>query len=241
MARATKGLGTTISIGGVGIGNLTDINGTDTSVETMEVSTLDSSTKDYITGLDDSGEVSISGFYEPGNAGQAALFAAKEGHTEDTYIITFPASMGAAFTFTGLLTKVTTGAGMSDPVSFEATILLTSAVTVGTTPSTGASALVVTEAGGGALTAVSFAPSFAIGTYNYSVQFTTETAYVIKVTAASHTLKLYADNVFVETLVSGSESSSIAQAAAGSKSLKVICYETGKTPITYNLMVSKVS
>jgi len=241
MARATKGLGTTISIGGVAIGNLTDINGTDMSTETMEVSTLDSTTKDYITGIDDSGEVSISGFFEPGNAGQAALQAAKAGHTEDTYIITFPASMGATFTFTGLVTKITTGAGMSDPVSFEATLLVTSTITTGTTPSTGASALVVTQVGGAALTAASFAPDFAIGTLNYSVQFTTESAYAIKVTAATHTIKLYIDDVFIETLTSGAESASIAQVAAGSKSLKAICYEVGKTPKTYNVMVSKVS
>lgn len=242
MARATKALGTKISIGGTLVGNLTDISGIDMSVETMEVQTLDSTAKDYITGLLDGGEVTISGFFEPGNAGQAAMDTAFRAGTENTFVITYPTSMGATDTFTGYITKLTHGnSTLSDPVGFEATILLTALPTLGTTPSTGASAIVVTQAGGTALTGLSFSPTFAIGTFNYAVTFTTQTSYVVKVTAASHTIDLYVDGVKTQTLTSGSESSAIAQATAGAKLIQAIVYETGKSPKTYTLMVSKVS
>ena len=241
MARATKGLGTTISIGGTAIGNLTDINGTDMSVETQEVTTLDDTAKDYIPGIFDGGEVSVSGFFEPGNTGQAAMDTAFRAGTESTFIITFPTSMGATWTFTGYVTKMSSGASLSDPVKFDATILLTALPSLGTTATTGASALVVIAVGGAGLTSAAYTPSFAIGTFFYGFTFTTESAYAIKVTAADHTILLYIDGTYSQALTSGSESSSIAQVAAGAKELKVICYESGKTPKTYIIMVSKLS
>lgn len=242
MARATKSLSTTISIGGTLIGNLTDISGIDMSVETMEVQTLDSTTKDFITGLFDAGEATVSGFFEPGNSGQAAINTAYLAGTESTFIITYPTSMGATETFTGYITKISRGsAKLSDPLPFEFTVQLTALPTLGTTASTGASAIVVTQAGGTGLTGASWTPSYAIGTYKYTFTFNTQTSYVIKVTAASHTIKLYIDDVYIETLTSGSESSSIAQATAGAKELKAICYESGKTPKTYVIMVGKTS
>lgn len=241
MPRAVKGLGTTISIGGTLVGNLTDISGVDMSVETMEVQTLDSTVKEYITGIFDGGEVGISGFFEPGNAGQVALLAAFNAGTEAAFVISFPTGMGATWMFNGIVKQITTGAGISDPVSFESSIILTSKPVLGTTPSTGASALVATQVGGTALTALAFVPVFATGTYSYAVTYTTQTSFAVKCTAASHTIKLYIDGVYIQDLSSGVESSSIAMAAAGSKLCTFVCYEAGKTPKTYNMMVGRVS
>ena len=244
MGRAGKGLGTTISIDAELINNVTEMGGLELSAEMMEVTTLTSAGKDYIPGIKDFGVMTMNGFLEPGDAGQAALKAAYDNQTENTYVITYPAPISATWTFTGLVNKFSTpSVNITEAVPFDVEITVTSATApvFGTTASTGASAIVVTQVGGAALTALAFSPSFAIGTYNYTVTFTTQTAYAIKVTAASHTIKLYVDGVYSQDLTSGTESASIAQASAGAKLLKAVVYEAGKTPITYNLMVSKIS
>jgi hypothetical protein len=242
MARAVKGLGTTISIGGTTIGNLTDISGVDMSVETMEVQTLASTVKDYITGIFDGGEVGITGFFEPGNAGQAAVQTAFEAGSESQFVITFPSTMGATWTFNGLVTKVTTGATISDPVSFEMTVLLTSLPNLGTTASTGASALdILADDGVSALTAYDITPAFAIGTYFYAATYTTDTDFTVKVTAASHTIKLYIDGTYVEDLTSATASSVQLQSADTSKKIEVVVYEDGKNPLTYTVMLARTA
>jgi hypothetical protein len=242
MARAVKGLGTTISIGGTTIGNLTDISGVNDSVETMEVTTLASTVKDYIPGIFDGGEVTISGFFEPGNAGQSALNTAFAAGTESQVIITFPSSMGATWTFNALVTSRTTGATISDPVSFEATLLLTSAPNLGTTASTGASALdILADDGSSALTGYDITPAFATGTYYYAATYNTDTDYTVKVTAASHTIKLYIDGTYIEDLTSGTASSVQLQSADTSTEVKVIAYEDGKNPVTYRVMLARTA
>jgi hypothetical protein len=242
MARAVKGLGTTISIGGTLIGNLTDISPLNDSVETMEVTTLDSTVKDYITGIRDGGEVSISGFFEPGNAGQVALNAALVAGTESQFIVTFPSAMGATVTFNALVTSRSAGATISDPVSFEATLLLTSAPNLGTTASTGASALVIlADDGSSALTAFDITPAFAIGTFYYAATYSTDTDFTVKVTAASHTIKLYIDGTYIEDLTSGTASSVQLQSADTSKKIEVIAYESGKNPVTYTIMLGRTA
>lgn len=242
---ANKGIGAQISKGGVVIGSLTEIKGIDMSQDTMDVTTLDTSSgyKTNITGWKDGGEVSISGFFVPGDSGQAAMISGYDAGTEDTYVITFPSAMAVTWTFTGLITKITTGIGLSDPVSFDATIKVNGKPTLGTTASTGISAATFVQTDGStALTAYAITPTFAIGTYTYGTTFTTQTAIKVKMTAASHTIKCYVDDVYLEDLTSGSASAnSIAFGSALSKKITIICYEVNKTPKTYTFMVSRTS
>jgi predicted secreted protein len=241
---ATRALGTTISKGGVLIGGLTEIQGIDKSADTIDVTTLDSTGgyREFIGGFKDGGEVSISGFFVPGNVGQAALETAFESGASDTFIITFPATMGATWTFTGIVTKITTGATIEDPVSFEATVKVSGQPALGTTASTGMSAgTFVKTDGSTALTAAAMTPTFAIGTFFYGFTFTTETSFKPKFTAASHTILLYVDGVYTESLASGSAGTAIAIDAAATKEIKAIVYESGKTPKTYTFMVARLS
>lgn len=243
-SNATKAIGTTISKGGVLIGTLTEIKGIEMSADTMDVTTLDTSSgyKNNIVGWKDGGEVSISGFFVPGDSGQAALVSGFNAGTEDTYIITFPAAMGATWTFTGLVTKISTGAGLEDPVSFEATIKVNGQPALGTTASTGASAATFVQTDGStALTAAAMTPTFAIGTFIYGFTFTTQTSFKPKITAASHTIKCYVDDVYVEDLTSGSAGTAISIGAAATKKVTIVVYESGKTPKTYQFMVSRLS
>lgn len=235
---ATRALGTTISKGGTLIGGLTEINGVDMSADTIDVTTLDSTGgyRQFLAGFKDAGEVSISGFFAPGDAGQAAMITAFGSGASDTFIITFPESMGATWTFTGIVTKITTGASIEDPVSFEATLKVSSQPNLGTTPSTGVSALTMSG------TASSFSPTFAIGKLNYYNSWTTDSSVTFTVTAASHTILLYVDGVFTETLTSGAASSSISGwTIATPKKIDIIVYETGKTPKTYTVISNKTA
>lgn len=127
MGNAKYSAGTTLEIGTSAIGELTEIEGISMSADTMDITTLSSTDgyREYVQGLKDGGEVSMTGFFYPGDAGQTALVAAFEGGTVDTYAITFPTGIDKKWTFSGIVTAVTTGATLEDPVSFECTVKVT--------------------------------------------------------------------------------------------------------------------
>lgn len=240
-----KGLGTTISIGGVNIGVLTSINSPELSADTIDTTTLDVA-DGYRTceqGLKDAGEVSVSGHFDTGDAGQIALKTAFDAGTLAAVVITFPTALGATWTFNAIVTKYKSGeATLEDTLGFEATVKISGKPVLGTSPSTGASAITFTKVDGStALTAYALTPAFAIGTFTYGATYTTETAFKPKVTAASHTIQIFVDDVFIETISSGVAGSDIAMAAVGAKRVRAVVYESGKTPKTYNFTVSRLS
>lgn len=238
MGNAKHAMGTTLKKGVNTVAELTEIGGVDMSADTIDVTTLSSSNnfREFIQGLKDGGEVSMSGFFYPGDTnGQAALLTAFENGTSDTYTITFPAAMGATWTFDAIVTTFTTGAAMEDAVSFECTVKVTGKPSLGVTASGGLTALSLTGS------IPTFSPAFANGIYSYSHTFATSTSITVTATAASHTLKLYIDGVFIENLVSGSASSAIAFAAGQSKLIEIVAYESGKTPKTYTVVAVRTS
>ena len=98
--------------------------------------------------------------------------------------------------------------------------------------SAGISGLAMTGAGG------TLAPAFGASIRYYSYAGVSATEVKIKITAASHTIKLYVDGVYLEDLTSGSDSSAIAM-ASGTKKLTVIAQEAGKTAQTTEVVVQK--
>ncbi|MNE66588.1 Phage major tail protein 2 [compost metagenome] len=125
---AQRALGTKLKIGPtasiVAIGQLTSISSPSMSQETIDVTTLDSDGgyRDFIGGFKDGGEVSASGFFDPQDEGQSAVYAALEDSTEEDFIIEFPAAMKAKWVFKGVVTAYTTSAELEDAISFEITI-----------------------------------------------------------------------------------------------------------------------
>jgi predicted secreted protein len=241
-----RSLGTTLSIDSVLIGGLTNITSPERTAETIDTTTLDSTNgyKTFIQGFKDGGELSFTGMYDAALTGVAQIDTAYENGTENTYVITFPASIGVTVTMTGMVTALTLPgeANIDDPLGFEATIKVIGKPVFASTPSTGASAITFVQTDGvTALTAFAITPSFAIGSYFYSVSFTTQTSFKPKATAASHTIKLYVDNVYVEDLTSGNTGTGIAIGAAATKEVKFVVYEEGKTPKTYTFMVTRAS
>lgn len=243
---AKKALGTTISKGGTVIGYLKSISPVEKSADELDITTLDAidGYKKFMQGAKDGGEVVLGGHYESADAGQAALDAAFDSGAEDTYIITYPATIGATYTFIGIVTGVSAPgeANIDDPLEFEVTIKITGKPVLATTASAGVSAATFVQTDGStALTLAASTPVFAIGTYFYTFTFTTQSSFKPKITAASHTIKLYVDGVYTEDLTSGNAGTAIAIGAAATKKLDVVVYEAGKSPKTYTFMVSRLS
>lgn len=128
MGNAKHSLGTKLLKGTDPIAELTEISGVDMSADTIDVTTLDSPDgfREYIGGLKDGGEISISGFFYPGDTnGQMAMYNDFVAGTVNTYTIEFPAELNAKWEFSGIVTAYTTSAALEDPVTFEATIKVT--------------------------------------------------------------------------------------------------------------------
>lgn len=122
---AQKSNGTVLKLGTVAIGSLNKIKPPEKSADTIDVTTIDvvDGYKKFIAGFKDGGEVTVGGYFDFTDAGQLALDSAFDAGTEGAYTIVFPASIGATFTFTGIVTKYAVGeANPDDALGFEATI-----------------------------------------------------------------------------------------------------------------------
>ncbi|UWG96782.1 hypothetical protein LPY66_18175 [Dehalobacter sp. DCM] len=235
---AKRGLGTTISINSVMIGGLTNIKPPEKSADTIECTTLDSSSgyRDFIQGFKDGGEVELTGYYDTTYTGQSNIDTAYESGTTDTYIITFPNSMGT-FTFSGIVTKLAGPgeANINDPLGFNATIKVLGKPVLGTTASGGLTALVLTGTGG------TLTPTFGAALRSYYFGGVSATSVTVTPTAASHTIKLFVDGVYSQDITSGQASTAISLTLNAPKKLTLICYEAAKTPIVYDIIVNKAS
>ncbi|WP_336774204.1 phage tail tube protein [Paenibacillus sp. MMO-58] len=233
---AKRAVGTKIQIGSNYVAELTSIGGLELSADTIDVTSLDSNGgyREFIGGFKDAGEVSLSGFFNPGDSGQSALYTAFQNGTTDTYTILF-ASLGASWSFNGVVTGFSTSADLEEAVSFEATIKVSGAPSLGLTPSGGLTALSLVGAGG-ALT-----PAFANGNYSYTFSGVTATSVTVTATAANHTLTLYIDGVLSQTLTSAAASAAIPVTLNAGKKLTILATESGKTTKVYEVVVVKTA
>lgn len=233
---AQRSLGTTIQIGANVIAELTSIAGLDISQETIDTTNLSSAGgyREFIAGFKDGGEVSLSGNFNGADTnGQMALYTALTSSTVDSYTINYPA--GGSWTFSGVVTGFSTGAELEDLVTFEATIKVSGAPSLGITASGGLTALSLTGAGG------ALSPAFAVGNRSYTFGGVSATSVTVTATAASHTLKLYIDGVYSQDLTSGSASAAISLTLNVGKKLTIIAYEVNKAQKVYDITVVKTT
>lgn len=231
-------MGTRLRIGANFITGLTSISGLDLSADTIDVTTLESADnyREFIQGMRDGGEVSISGFFEPGDTlGQNQIFTLFNSGAVTAFSILFPSTLGAEWTFNGIVTQATTNAEMEEAATFEATIKVTGRPSLGTTASAGLSALSLTGTGG------TLTPSFANNRYFYTFSGVSATSVTVTATAASHTLQLFVDNVFSQALTTAVASNAIALTLNVGRSLVIVAQEAGKTSITYEIIAVKTS
>lgn len=121
-----RSVGTTFKMGAVtattAIGGLTSIGGIEVSADTVDVTALDSEGgyREFIAGFKDAGDVSLEGYLDDDDAGQAAAYAALESGEVQTCEIAFP--NGSKWAFKGIITGFSTGAELEDAVSFSTTV-----------------------------------------------------------------------------------------------------------------------
>lgn len=235
-----RGLGTTITRNATNIGVLTSISAPEKSADAIEVTTLDVSDgyKRFIPGMKEGGEVTLKGYFDMSDSGQSALDGAFENGSEDTYIITFPATIGSTVQFNAIVTKYTPGeANLEDPLSFEMTLKITGKPTISNVASGGLTALTLAGTTG------ALSPVFNNAKYAYAWSFTTDTSITVTPTAAAHTIKLYVDDVYLCDVTSGSASAAITgfSAAATSKKLTLVVNEAGKSPKVYNVIAIRTA
>lgn len=229
---AQRAVGTRIQIGSNFIAELTEIGGLDISADTIDVTALDSvgGYKQFLSGFKDGGEVSLSGFFNPGDLGQAAIYTAFQAATTDAYTILFPSNLGASWVFNGVVTGFKTSSAVSDAISFEATIKVSGSPTLGLTPSANLTTLALTG------TAGTLSPTFAGATYSYSYSFT-GTNLTVTATLVAANINVYVDGVIFQSgVTSGSASNVITFSAVGTKKITVIENEVGKTPKIYDIV-----
>lgn len=109
---------------------LSSINGPDGSSSEIEVTTLCSSAKEYISGLADYGNVAISGMYDPANAGLVSLKTLYDSGDEAQFRITLTDTASTEITFDGYVNAYSWAFEADDASRVSSNIRVTGPVTV---------------------------------------------------------------------------------------------------------------
>jgi len=229
----THAHGTTFSWNSQAVASITGINGISLSVDSVEVTTHDSanSYKEFLPGLIDAGEVSLEGYFDQTDTtGQYAMLADLNSRTSRTGVITFPASTGSTWTFTGFLTGIKIGdAPIDGAIPFTATIKITGKPTFAIATVTGMSAV-------GFSNDVLMMPAFAIDTFDYAVTITNgETSTVITPVDATsgEVITITAPNGTTQVVATGEASSAIAIAADALNTITITISKANYAPKVY--------
>jgi predicted secreted protein len=232
---AQRALGTKILINQNEIAGLTSIAGVSLTAETLDVTTLTSNGgyREFTGGFKDGGEVTVSGYFEPGDTdGQIAAYNAFESGDTIPFSILYP--QGAAWSFNGVVTAFSTSAELEDLISFEATIKTSGKPTLNFSASTGLTELALAGTGG------TLSPAFDADVRYYTFAGVTADAVTITATGAGQTIKMFVDGAYIQDLISGA-ALEVAIAEVGSKKITLMANETGKAPKLYEVIVVKVS
>lgn len=127
----TRALGTTITFNAKTIGSLTSIGEITPDSEELDATTLDSTGgyREFLQGFKDSGEVTLSGYYDKADVGQQELITGYGNGEAKAVVITFPNSAGGA-SFNAYVKSFTIGSADVDGiVGFGATLRISGAVT----------------------------------------------------------------------------------------------------------------
>lgn len=103
------------------------------------------------------------------------------------------------------------------------------------TASGGLTGLALTGTGG------TLSPAFGAATRYYTFGGLTAASFTITATAANHTIQVYVNDVLTQTLTSGVASAAIAMAAVGTKKIRIVASEAGKSSQTTEIIVVKTA
>jgi predicted secreted protein len=226
---AISGFGSTIQWNGHAIAEIRTIGGPSLKADTIDVTSHDSTStfKEFIAGLRDGGEISIDGIFIPGDTdGQIAMVTDFASGTARTAIITGPSAAAFTWTVTAIITSLDFRQPHDKELPFSAKLKITGVPVLGVTAATGPTDILVTGNVSGSLTET---PTYAAGTYLYSVDTSAEASVTVTVTAAG------ADTITVNgsAVTTGVPSSAITMTSGEITTITVIVGETGKVNKTY--------
>ena len=119
----TKSHGTTVTVGGASIGGLTDISISGADVPAIDITTHDSTAKEFVSGLIDWGTLELTGKFDAANSGQDALRAGLGASA--AFVVTLPNA--ATISFTALIGGVSEDIPLEDAVGFSVSCKITGA------------------------------------------------------------------------------------------------------------------
>lgn len=230
------GQGTIAKIGANVIADVTEVGGIEVSRETTDRTTYASAGwKEIGAGMKDGGEVTIKGLYSGADTnGQNALYASLDSDALVAFSIILPPAMGVDFTFNALVTKFSIDPPGEEEITWEATLKISGKPTLGLTASVGLTALALTGTGG------TISPAFDDEIYYYAFGGVTAASVTVTATAATQTMKLFVNGVYVQDLTTASPSGAIVM-AIGTKKITIIANEAAKTQKIYEVVVEKIS
>ncbi len=117
------GKGTSLTINTKKIGKLTKIGSPKVDTDEIDVTNMDSDGwKEYLMGFSDGGEVSVEGYLQGDDVGQAELVKLTDSKEEADAIITFPGNGAPKWTFSAYVKSFETSAEHNGAVSFTASL-----------------------------------------------------------------------------------------------------------------------
>ena len=132
--------GTQLKINNKVVGGLTSINGIEVNADTVDLTAMDNATgyREKAADFKDVEDVTASGFLDGEDAGQEECYSLLDSGDAVTCQIIFPPKIGKTWSFTASVVRFSTGAELSQGVSFELGLAVTGKPTLAaTTPATG--------------------------------------------------------------------------------------------------------
>lgn len=117
------------------VGGIKSISGIDASADDVEVTDMGNTDgyREYLPGFKDGGEVTVSGYLDGEDAGQARMLELLDSGDVVGCGIKFPPKIGKSWTFKAGVTKFTTSADVDDAITFDATLKVSGKPTLAAT------------------------------------------------------------------------------------------------------------
>lgn len=134
----SNSVGVKLTVNSKVVGAVKSIGGIDVSAESIDVSALDNTSgyREKLPGFKDPGEVSVSGFLDGADEGQAEMYTLLESGDVVDCAIVFPAKIGKTWSFKAGVTKYSTSADVGDAITFEAALAVSGKPTLAATQTT---------------------------------------------------------------------------------------------------------
>lgn len=111
------------------IAEITNFNGPSETARQVDVTSLDSTSREYISGLRDGGEVSFDMNLVPGDTAQQGLRADLAARTVQSFSIVLTDAGACTITFSALVTQFSIRGGVDDRVTASCSLKITGDVT----------------------------------------------------------------------------------------------------------------